>query len=297
VDYRIVHPSAGIRDIHAVGHAVLSRTGELVEFVGTVIDITERKRAEEERERLRQAQADLAHVTRVSTMMELTASLAHEVKQPIAAAVTNSNTCLRWITRDPPDLEEARQAALRVVKDLTRAADIVKKVRVLFKKGPPQREPVDVNEVIRDVIVLLRNEAHRYTVSIRADLATDLSKVMADRVQLHQVFTNLMLNGIEAMKNMDAARELTIKSEQAGNSHLLTSVSDTGGGVAPKQAEEIFKAFLPPSLTARAWGCRSAAQSLRTTAAVCGLWPTPGAAQLFTSLCPARSGNLNECYS
>jgi len=208
-----------------------------------VIDITERKRAEEERERLRQAQADLAHVTRVTTMVELTASLAHEVNQPIAAAVTNSNTCLRWLARDPPDVEEAREAALRIVKDARRAADIIKRIRLLFKKGPGQREPVDVNEVIRDVIVLLRNEAYRYSVAIRTELATDLSKVMADRVQLHQVFTNVMLNGIEAMKEVSAARELTIKSERADNSHLLISVSDTGVGLAPEQAEQIFKAF------------------------------------------------------
>jgi len=243
VDYRIVHPSVGIRDIHAVGHAVLSQSGDLVEFVGTVIDITERKRAEEERERLRQAQADLAHVTRVTTMGELTASLAHEVNQPIAAAITNSNTCLRWLARDPPDVAEAREAASRIVKDATRAADIIKRIRLLFKKGTPQREPVDVNEVIRDVIVLLRNEAYRYSVSIHTELATDLSKVMADRVQLHQVFTNLMLNGIEAMKEVNAARELTIKSEQAENSHLLISVSDTGVGLAPERGDEIFKAF------------------------------------------------------
>jgi C4-dicarboxylate-specific signal transduction histidine kinase len=206
-------------------------------------DIDERKRAEEELERLRQAQADLARVTRVTTMGELTASLAHEVNQPIAAAITNSNTGLRWLARDPPDVGEAREALLRIGKDATRAADIIKRIRSMFKKGIAQREPVDVNEVIRDVIVLLRNEAYRYSVAIRADLATDFPKVMADRVQLQQVFTNLMLNGIAAMKDVDAARELTIKSEQAENSHLLISISDTGVGLAPQQAEQIFKAF------------------------------------------------------
>jgi PAS domain S-box-containing protein len=206
-------------------------------------DITDRKRAEEERERLRQAQEDLARVSRVTTMGELTASLAHEVNQPIAAAITNSKTCLRWLTRDPPDVEEAREAVSRIVKDATRAADIVKRIRSMFKKGTAQREPVDVNEVIRDVIVLLRSEAYRYSVSIREDLATCFARVMADRVQLQQVLTNLMLNGIEAMKEVDGARELTVKSEQAGNSDLLISVSDTGVGLAPEQAEQIFKAF------------------------------------------------------
>jgi len=212
-------------------------------FNAFVRDVSERKRAEEERERLRQAQADLAHVTRVTTMGELTASLAHEVSQPIAAAITNSNTCLRWLTRDPPDVEEAREAVSRIVKDATRAADIVKRIRSMFKKGTAQREPVDVNEAIRDVIMLMRNEAYRYSVAIRTALTEALPQVMADRVQLQQVLTNLMLNGIEAMKDVDAAPELTIKSEQADNSHLLISVSDTGMGLAPEQAEQIFKAF------------------------------------------------------
>jgi len=135
LNFRIVHPGGEIRDIHAVGHPVLSPSGDLAEFVGTVIDITERKQAEEERERLRQAHADLAHVNRVTTMGELTASLAHEVNQPIAAAVTDANTCLRWLTRDHPDVGEARAAALRIVKDGTRAAEIVSRIRLLFKRA------------------------------------------------------------------------------------------------------------------------------------------------------------------
>jgi signal transduction histidine kinase len=194
-------------------------------------------------EALREAQAELARVTRVTTMGEVTASIAHELKQPIAAAITNSNTCRRWLSREPPDLDEAREAASRMVKDATSAADIIERIRSMFKKGTPQREPVAVNEVIQDVIVLLRNEADRYSVSIHADLGRDFPRVMADRVQLQQVLTNLMLNGIEAMKDVDAARELTVKSEQAGNSDLLISVSDTGVGLVPGQAEQIFKAF------------------------------------------------------
>jgi PAS domain S-box-containing protein len=206
-------------------------------------DITERKRAEEERERLRRAEADLTRVTRVSTMGELTASLAHEINQPIAAAITNSNTCLRWLSRDPPDVEEAREAVSRSAKDATRAADIVKRIRSMFKKGTAQREPVDVNEAIRDVITLMRNEAYRYSVAIRTALTEDLPQALADRVQLQQVLTNLMLNGIEAMKDVDSARELTVRSEKAENSQLLISVSDTGAGLAPQQADQIFSAF------------------------------------------------------
>jgi PAS domain S-box-containing protein len=241
-DYRIVHPGGGIRDIHTVGHPVFSPSGNLVEFVGTVMDITERKRAEQERERLRQLQADLAHLSRVTTMGELTASLAHEIRQPISAAITNAKTCLRWLGRDEPDLVEGREAAARIVKDVTRAADIMSRISSLFKKEALQRELVDVNELIREMIVLLRSEANRYSISIRIELADDLPKVMADRVQLQQVFMNLMLNGIDAMKETTRAGELTITS-QIEHGQVQVSVSDNGVGLRPEQADKIFKAF------------------------------------------------------
>ena len=200
----------------------------------------ERKRAEEA---LSQAQADLSRVSRVTTMGELTASLAHEVNQPIAAAVTNANTCLRWLTRDHPDLEEARAAAMRIVKDGTRASEIIKRTRLLFKKGTPQRELVDVNEVIREMVVLLRSEAARYNISVQTDLAADLPQVMGDRVQLQQVLMNLMLNGIEAMKDVDGKREMVIQSQRAESEEVLVSVRDTGVGLPPQQTDQIFKAF------------------------------------------------------
>jgi PAS domain S-box-containing protein len=241
-DYQIVHPGGEIRKIHTVGHPVFSSSGELVEYVGTVIDVTERQRAEEERERLRQVQADLAHLSRVTTMGELTASLAHEIKQPISAALTNAKTCLRWLGRDVPDLPEASEAAARIVKDATRAADIISRISLLFKKGALQRELVDVNDVIREMIVLLRSEANRYSISIRIELAEDLPRVMADRVQLQQVFMNLMLNGIDAMKETTGEGELTITSE-ADHGQVQVSVSDTGVGLRPEQTDQIFKAF------------------------------------------------------
>jgi signal transduction histidine kinase len=237
-EYRLVMPDTSGKYIHVVAHALSDESGR-IEFVGAVMDVTERKRAGEA---LREAQANLARVSRVTTMGELTASLAHEIKQPIAAAVTNAKTCLRWLGRDQPDVPEAREAAARIIKDVTRASDIISSISLLFKKGALQRELVDVNELIREMIVLLRSEATRYSMSIRTELAEDLPKVIADRVQLQQVFMNLMLNGIDAMKETTGGGELTIKSE-AGDTQLLISISDTGVGLPPEQAEQIFKAF------------------------------------------------------
>jgi C4-dicarboxylate-specific signal transduction histidine kinase len=213
----------------------LERTNEALQA-----ESSERKRAEA---KLQKAQADLAHVSRVTTMGELTASLAHEVNQPIAAAITNANTCLRWLSRDSPDLEEARAAAMRIVNDGKRAAEIISRVRLLFQKGATQRELVDLNEVVREMILLLRSETVRYNISVGADLAPDLPQVLADRVQLQQVMMNLMLNGIDAMKNVDGSRELIITSRRSDNEHLLLSVSDTGVGLPADQTDRIFNAF------------------------------------------------------
>jgi C4-dicarboxylate-specific signal transduction histidine kinase len=219
-----------------------------------------KRRVEESRNRaegaLRQAQADLAHISRVTTLGELTASLAHEVKQPIAAAVTDANTCLRWLTRDQPDLEEAREASLRVVKDATRAAEIIDRIRLLFKKGTPQRELVDVNEVIREMIVLLRNQATRYSIFVRTDLAADIPQIMGDRVQLQQVLMNLIVNSIDAMKEVEGTRNLAIKSQRAENEQVVVSVSDTGVGLPPQQADQIFNAFFTTKVHGTGMGLR-----------------------------------------
>jgi len=222
-------------------------TGRFDNVLVTLMDITERKRAEHEAalasEALRQAHADLTHFSRVTTMGELAASLAHEINQPIAAAVTNANACLRWLTRPEPDLEEAREAAARMIKDGTRAAEIIGRIRLLFRKGSAPREAIDINEVIQEMIVLLRGEATRYSVRIRADLAGGLSRVKADRVQLQQVFMNLILNGIDAMKGNGAAGDLTVRSERSGAGQLLISVSDAGVGLPAQHPDRIFNAF------------------------------------------------------
>jgi len=206
-----------------------------------------KRRVEESRNRaeeaLRQASSDLARVSRVTTMGELTASVAHEVKQPIAASITNAKTCLRWLAADKPNLEEARAAARRIVEDQTRAAEIIKRIRELFKKGAPQREWVDVNEVIQEMVVLLRSEAAPYFISVRTELAADLPHVMGDRVQLQQVLMNLMMNSIDAMTDVNGTRELTINSQLGENEQLVVSVSDTGVGLPAQQADKIFDAF------------------------------------------------------
>jgi PAS domain S-box-containing protein len=243
MEYRLRRADGEYRWLIESGIPRYTGGGEFAGYIGSNIDITDRKRAEEERERLRQVQADLAHINRVTTMGELTASLAHEIKQPISAAVIDAGTCLKWLVRDRPDIEEAREAASRIIQDVTRASEIINRIRVLFKKGEPQRELVDVNEIIREMIALLRGEAERYSISIRTELAANLPNIRADRVQLQQVFMNLMLNAIDAMNEVNAAGELTIKSQRNPDDQVLISVSDTGVGLPPERADKIFNAF------------------------------------------------------
>jgi len=241
VEYRIVLPDGSVKHLERTSRPLFNASGEIVEWAGITVDVTERKRAEQERERLRQLESDMAHINRVAIMGELAASLAHELNQPVTAAITDANACLRWLKRDPPDLAEAQEAAKSVVGDGTRAAEIIDRVRSFYKKGTPApREPVDVNEAARVMLALLRSEADRRSISMRTDL-TDLPKVKADRVQLQQVFMNLMLNGIEAMK--ETAGELWVKSQLADDGDVLVSVSDTGVGLPVDSADEIFQAF------------------------------------------------------
>jgi len=240
-EFRILLPNSTVRYIRSLGHPVLDAFGEVTQMIGVIMDVTESRQAEQEHERLRQELAHLSHLNRVSTIGELTASLAHEIKQPIGAAVTNAEVCLRLLNRNSPDVPEAREAALEMMKDARRAADIIDRVRSLYRKGSTHREMVDVNDLIQEMIVMLRDEANRHSVTTRTDLAEGLPKVMADRVQLQQALMNLMLNGIEAI--CGPCGQLTIQSQLAEDDQLLISVIDTGVGLAVEAMDRIFDAF------------------------------------------------------
>jgi PAS domain S-box-containing protein len=195
----------------------------------------------QERERMREELAHLAHLNRVSTMGELTASLAHEINQPIGAAVTNAQACLRFLNREQPDVPEACEAALEMVRDATRAVDIIDRVRSMYRKGSPHQEMVDINEVILEMVIMLRDESNRNSVKMHTELDETLPQVMADRVQLQQGLMNLMMNGIEAMR--DSGGELSIKSQLDEDGQLRISISDTGVGLPTGKETEIFNAF------------------------------------------------------
>jgi len=250
------------RGRHELEARVAERTTELTaaneELKGKIAELAATS------ETLQKAQADLARVNRVTTLGELTAALAHEVNQPIASAVTNANACVRWLAHNPPNLDEARAAALRIVGDGTRAADIISRTRRLFSKGAPQRESVDVTAVIRDTVTLLRGEAARAGIVLRPDLAAELPRVSGDRVQLQQVVMNLMINGFDAMNAVGGKRELTIRSEKGENGQVMISVLDTGVGLPVEKADRIFDAFFTTKPHGVGMGlavCRSIVQS------------------------------------
>ena len=240
-EYRIHHTDGSIRFLRAIGHR--NACGEPGEYVGISMDITDRKRAEEERERLRQLEADLAHINRVNMMGELAAALAHEIKQPIAASVTSASACLRWLAHDPPDLERARAAAARIEQEGNRAADIINSLRSFYKTGTPaERQWVDVKGTVREMSDLLRTEAARYSVTIRTEFEVDPPHILVDRVQLQQVLMNLMLNAIEAMKDTGGGN-VTIRSGVNPKGHLTVSINDTGVGLPAEGADLIFDPF------------------------------------------------------
>ena len=241
VEHRVLKADGAVKYVRGVAHPSTGEDPANFVFVGTVMDITERKRAEEERERLSQLEAVLAYMNRVSMMGELAASLAHEIKQPIAAAAFNGQACMNWLSGGAPNATQASKAASAVVEAVTRAGQIIDRVSSLYRRGAPERELVDLNGIVREITQLLSDTANRNAVSIRTDLDPELPTTTADRVQLQQVLMNLMLNGIEAMQ--DKIGQLTIVSKRTEDGQLLISVSDTGVGLSNGESERVFEAF------------------------------------------------------
>jgi C4-dicarboxylate-specific signal transduction histidine kinase len=243
--------------LQSVGQPDITESGD-VEFVGTVMDITERRHAEEA---LRDTQAELARVARLTTMGQLVASIAHEINQPLAGVVTNGNAGLRWLNRDKPDLDEARNALSRIVSDGTRAGEVIRGLRALAKKSGPQLTKLDINDAIREVLALTRSELQRHGVTLHTDLSADDPPVFGDRVQLQQVLLNLIMNGIEAMSAItDRPKMLAITSEPVEPGGVLVAVEDTGTGLDPTTADRIFDPFFTTKPNGMGMGlsiCRS----------------------------------------
>jgi PAS domain S-box-containing protein len=240
MEYRLRRVDGEYRWVIESGVPRYTGAGEFAGYIGSNIDVTDLKRVEQERERLRELQAELAHRNRVATMGELAASLAHEINQPITGAAVNGRACVTWLKSDAPNLAEACEAASAMVADINRAADIIDRVRSLYRRGTPRRELVDVNAIIREMVSLLNDAANRSSVSIRMNVYSELPTTTADRVQLQQVLMNLMLNGIEAMK--DIGGELVVSSNKTADNRIVISVSDSGIGL-PEGGEAMFTAF------------------------------------------------------
>ncbi|MGC2613878.1 MAG: PAS domain-containing protein [Terracidiphilus sp.] len=265
VEYRIVLPDGAVKWIHAIGHPVLSTNEELVEVIGTTVDITGRKRAEEERARLHRLENDLAHINRVSIMGELTASIAHEVNQPLSGVVSNGSACLRWLAGETPNIGEARETARRIVRDGKRAAEIIGRIRALTKRTATPREKLDLNEAILEILPLVGDEAKKKSVIIRTCFGNHVFPVLGDRVQLQQVVLNLVMNGIEAMNTVtERARELVITIRNTDPDQVEVTVEDSGTGLDPDASGRIFEAFFTTKPAGMGMGlsiCRSILQA------------------------------------
>ena len=261
LEFRIVLPDGTVKHIESTGRPLFSADGELVEMVATHVDVTERKRAQEENERLRQLESDLAHVNRVSMMGALAASLAHEILHPIGTARNNARAGMRFLEMSPPNLGEVKEALSCIVRDADRAKDIVGRMRDHIKKAPPRREPFDLNEAIHEVIATVRSAIDQKRVSVRTRLMDGLSPVRGDRVQLQQVVLNLVLNSVEAMSSVEeGARELAISTKQVQTSDILVAVQDSGPGIDPEHLERVFAPFYTTKTSGIGMGlsiCRS----------------------------------------
>ena len=259
VEFRIVLPDGTVKHLESIGHPSLSSQGELIEIIATDVDVTERVSAQEQAERLRQLELDLAHMNRLSMMGELTASLAHEILHPIATARNNARAGTRFLDMSPPNLGEVREALSCIVRDADRAKDIVGRVRDHVKKAPPRKDQLHLNEAINEVIVIARSAIDKNKVSVRTDFMANSIPVEGDRVQLQQVVLNLILNAVEAMNSVEeGARELSIRTEENQTGGVLVAVRDSGPGIV--DFERVFDPFYTTKTSGLGMGlaiCRS----------------------------------------
>jgi PAS domain S-box-containing protein len=270
-EYRIIRPDGSVRWVLDRGFPVRDKKGEIYRLAGIAEDITERKRAEQA---LQESQAELARVARIATMGELTASIAHEINQPLAAVVTNGSASLRWLAMQPPDLGEARRAVTSAIQEANRASDVIGRIHALLRKASPQMGPLDVNEVIREVLALVGNELTRGGVTTQTKLAAGVPTVLGDRVQLQQVILNLIMNGIDAMSTI-AGRPHDLLIKSTGHPQgVLIQVQDSGTGLDLEQAARIFEPFF----TTKPQGIGMGLSISRSIVEAHGgrLWATPG---------------------
>jgi len=240
IEHQLLMPDGSVKSVHVVARAAEARLGG-VEFVGAIMDVSAAKRAEEA---LRQAQAELAHISRVTALGELAASIAHEVNQPITGMVANAEAALGWLKAEPPNLDRVREILGQVVNDGMRVGDVIYRIRALVRKAPPRMARVDVNEVVLDVVTLTRSELLRHGVELEVELATDLPHVDGDRIQLQQVVLNLILNAVEAMSGVDeGTREMRIGTREEASNGVLVWVRDLGPGLDPQDVDRPFEAF------------------------------------------------------
>jgi PAS domain S-box-containing protein len=268
VTHRLLMPSGVVKHVHVLSHAVRDEAGN-VEIVGSLMDVTATKRAEdalrENEQRWHQARAELSHVTRVATLGELTASITHEVNQPLGAIAAGGEAGLRWLAAAPPDIAEVRACIEQIVRDAHRASAIIRRTRELYKKAVAEKTPLDINQVINDAITLVRHEAVGRQVSLRLELGSGLPAVRGDRVQLEQVIINLVMNGIEAMAGLaDAPRQLVVRSSRIEADQIVVAVQDVGRGIDPKNMDRLFAPFFTTKPNGMGMGlsiCRSIIES------------------------------------
>jgi C4-dicarboxylate-specific signal transduction histidine kinase len=273
MEYRVLLPDGTLRCLHSRAHPVFGASGDLVQFVGTVMDVTELRRSEEA---LRQAQAELAHVTRTMTLGGLAASIAHEIRQPLTAIVADAAASLRWLAESNPKLDMVREALVDIVADGRRAGVVIERIRQLAAKNDPQKTPLEINDLIEGVVPLVRLELLKHRVLVRTDLTSALPPVLGDRVQLQQVLINLVMNAVEAMAAVDdRPRELTIRSEADDEDRILVAVQDAGVGLDPSHADHLFTAFFTTKPNGMGMGLAISRSIIEAHGGQ--LWATPNA--------------------